>query len=100
MGGQPRPERTETEIKKKNADTDPSNSSFRKPDWILISGVEPHRKCEFLNVLPVCFRIPQEIGLFSSVLCQYQGLNDSFKTNKNHPIKLTLGQNRGPLLEL
>lgn len=100
MGGATKTRKNRNRNKKKNADTDPSNSSFRKPDWILISGVEPHRKCEFLNVLPVCFRIPQEIGLFSSVLCQYQGLNDSFKTNKNHPIKLTLGQNRGPLLEL
>lgn len=35
---------------KENADIDQSKLNVRNPDWILILGVEPHRKCEFLNV--------------------------------------------------
>ena len=38
---------------KENAGIDQSKTSFRHPDWILILGVEPHRECEFVNVLPV-----------------------------------------------
>lgn len=38
---------------KENADIAQNNMSFRNPDWILISGVELHRKYEFLIILPV-----------------------------------------------
>lgn len=76
----------------------------------LISGVEPNRKFEFLNVLPaksvsrvlgyprksICF-----LKKLLSALYQYQAINNSFKNKPTeHPIKLTLVLNCGPFLEL
>ena len=48
----PNPEGNRNKMKE-NADIDQSKTSFRNPYWILILGVEPHRECELVNVLPV-----------------------------------------------
>lgn len=46
---------------KEKADIDQSKMSVRNPDWVLILGVEPHRECEFLNVLPAG-SVPEILG--------------------------------------
>jgi hypothetical protein len=67
----------------------------------LISGVEPHRKFEFLNVFPGR-SVSRVLGcpnqtfkkIFLSALYQYQAINDSLKSKPaEYPIKLTLGLN-------